>query len=91
MVPVESLAFLDAAATERTARLELRVLARDHETGNLVAEERSFHVRQPEGRAAGLIDLALELTLDRGTHTVAVGLRDSASGQASFVASTLEL
>lgn len=88
-VPVERLAFLgpqDAPAAE----LRMLVMARSSASPRLEWKSRAFRILRPAG-GKGAADLGIELELDRGTHVVAVGLRDQGSRTVSVVSTTLEV
>jgi len=94
MVPVEHLAFVDVAASSgdemRLAELQVAVLARHIDTGVIVRRDQSYRLRGEPG-ATGLANLPIELQLDGGIYLTAVGVRDQATGEASFISTTLQV
>lgn len=89
MVPVERLAFLPrdgASVAEVTVRAMTRSIA-----SNVVAiRGQTFRVKGAPG-ATGWANLTFEIELPEGAHATAVGVRDEGTGEASFVATTLQV
>jgi VWFA-related protein len=88
-VPVERLEFA-GPQDKPAAELRMSVLARSAASPRQEWQTRAFRILRPPG-ARGAADLGLELELDRGTHVVAVALRDQASRIVSVVSTTLDV
>jgi VWFA-related protein len=92
-VPVERLAFLGSPEAA-VAELRLQVLARNAGSQREEWKGKAFRVRRPAGLPEGTgaaADLGIELELDRGTHVVAVALRDEVARTTSLVSTTLDV
>ena len=90
MVPAEKIAFLpeeDALA----AHLSIQVSTRNTNSQKGVFEQSAFRIRRSADDDSELVGVVMELTLPEGVHLVAVGLRDDATRETSFVTTTLEL
>jgi VWFA-related protein len=90
MVPAESVAFLpegDALA----AHLSVQVSTRNTKSQKGIFEHSAFRIRRSAGDDRELVSVMMELTLPEGVHLVAVGLRDDATRETSFVTTTLQL
>ncbi len=90
LVPAERIAFLPTDE-ESIAQLSLQISTRDTRTQKGIFEHRAFRVRQPSGPNQDLLSLVVELEVPPGVHLVAVGLRDDATLESSFVSTTVEL
>ena len=89
MVPVERLAFLPRDGSQ-VAEVTVRAMARSLASGAVATRAQTFRVKGSPG-ATGFANLVLELELGAGAQLTAVGVRDAASREASFVSTTLEL
>jgi hypothetical protein len=90
MVPLARLVFVPDERGE-AARLELRAAVQSAGAAPPARVEKEFRVRREPGSAGERVTLPLDLDLAAGAHRVAVGLRDAASGEASFVTTAFEL
>jgi VWFA-related protein len=89
MAPVERLAFLPQGGSP-FAEITLRTMSRNLASGAVTLHDKTLRVKgSPE--AEGFADLVIELELDEGTHLMALGVRDEATGEASFISTTLEV
>ncbi len=89
LLPVERVTFLPHQGGER-ASLRVQAMARDKRKGKVVFKEELYHaVRPPE--PGEQLSLVFPLYLKKGVHTVALGIRDEATKEASFVATALEI
>lgn len=89
MVPVERLTFLPHDGSS-VAEVTIRAMARSLESGALASRTQTYRIKGSPG-AAGWADLVIELELGSGGHLTALGVRDLASREASFVSTTLDL
>jgi hypothetical protein len=89
MVPVERLAFLPREGSH-VAEVTVRAMARSLESGAVATRGQTFRVKGAPG-ATGWASLTLELELGAGAQLTALGVRDEASREASFVSTTLQL
>lgn len=90
MVPVERLAFLPQSDGDR-ASLKVHVASRAGETGKVTTEERLFRIARPPQGGSELIDLVVDVPLATGLHVLAVGVRDEATSETSFVTTAIQL
>lgn len=90
LVPTEKIAFLPSG-DEWVAQLSLQVSTRDTKTLKGIFEQRAYRVPKPSDPAQEVVGLLLRLEVPPGVHVVAVGLRDDATLESSFVSTTLEL
>jgi hypothetical protein len=89
IVPVERLAF-EGDAVSRIAEVQVIVMARRTDTGALSRKEQSYRLQAAPG-ATGLANLPIELELEAGVYLTAVGIRDQASREASFISTTVQV
>ena len=89
MVPAERLAFMPQGESH-IAEISVRIMARSVESGQMAIRDKTLRVRGAPG-ATGLADLAVELDLAAGTHVTAIGVRDEATREASFVSTALQI
>ena len=89
MVPVERLAFLPQGGTH-VAEITVRAMARSLASGALATRQQTYRVKGSPG-AKGFANLVLELELGEGAQLTALGIRDLASREASFVSTTLQM
>ncbi len=89
MVPADKVVFLPAEEGE-VAQLSLQFRTENTRSRGGVFEAQTFRVRKPPGDQE-VISLLVRLRLQEGVHVVAVGVRDDATRDASFVSTTLEL
>jgi VWFA-related protein len=90
LVPSDRVVFLPEEGGA-VARLRVQVSARDENNRRVAWQQKVFGIDQPEGDEEHLIDLAVELELPEGEFVMAVGLRDEATGESSFLATTLAI
>ena len=90
MVPADKVAFLPEEGSN-AAHLSVQVATRNMKNDKGLFEHSAFRVRRPPGDETELVSVVLELNLPEGVHLVAVGLRDDATRESSFVTTTLEL
>ncbi len=88
MVPVERLVFQTQDGAH-VAEVAVRAMARSFTTSVLAIRDQTFRIKGAPG-ATGWANLTLEIELGEGAHATAVGIRDEASGEASYVATTLQ-
>ncbi len=90
-VPVEQITFLPQRGGDR-ASLKVLVLARDERNRQTAFKQEVYRLgRPPEGPPGQRVSLVFELELEQGIHVVALGVRDEATKEASFVATSLEI
>lgn len=89
MVPVERLAFLPQDGGH-VAEITVRAMARSLASGAVATRQQTYRVKGSPG-AEGFANLVLELELGAGSQLTAIGIRDLASREASFISTTLEL
>jgi VWFA-related protein len=90
MVPAASVAFLPEEES-LAAHLSVQVGTRSTKTDKGIFEHSAFRIRRSTGDETEMVSMVMELTLPEGVHLVAVGLRDDATRESSFVTTTLEL
>ncbi len=89
MVPVERVAFLPQGDAH-VAEITVRAMARSVTSGAVATRQQTYRVKGAPG-AKGYANLVLELELGEGAQVTAIGVRDLASREASFVSTTLQL
>ncbi len=89
MVPVGRLAFLPRGDAH-VAEITVRAMARSLASGAVATRQQTYRVKGAPG-ATGYANLVLELELGEGSQLTAVGIRDLASREASFISTTLEM
>jgi VWFA-related protein len=90
MVPAESVAFLPEEDS-LAAHLSVQVSTRNTKSQKGIFEHSAFRIRRAAEDESEMVGVVMELTLPEGVHLVAVGLRDDATRETSFVTTTLEL
>jgi VWFA-related protein len=90
LVPAESVAFLPDEESV-LAHLSIQVATRNERNEKGIFEHSAFRVRRWHKDNNEMVSVVMELTLPEGVHLIAVGLRDDATRQSSFVTTTLEL
>ena len=90
ILPAASVAFLPEDGWV-VAHLSVQVATRDTRNDKGIFEHSAFRVRRSTATDRELVSVMMELNLPAGVHLVAVGLRDDATRQSSFVATTLQL
>ena len=90
MVPAASVAFLPEEES-LAAHLSVQVGTRNPKNDKGIFEHSAFRIRRSEEDDSELVSVVMELTLPEGVHLVAVGLRDDATRESSFVTTTLDL
>jgi len=88
VVPAKSLVFLPNDAGGR-AEVRVKVATRDYDSGKLEYEERLFKAPRPSDTEH--LDFVVELELAKSVYTIAVGLRDEASQESSYLSTTVEI
>jgi VWFA-related protein len=89
VVPVEQLVFV-GAEEKLVAEVEVVVMARHLDTGSVVRREQTYRLEGTAERS-GTASLPIVVDLEGGVYLTAVGIRDRASGEASFVSTTLQV
>ena len=89
-VPAASVAFLPEEES-LAAHLSVQVGTRDTKTDKGLFQQSAFRIRRAADDATEMVGVVMRLTLPEGVHLVAVGLRDDATRESSFVTTTLEL
>ena len=87
-IPVERITFLPQPGGDM-ASLKVLVLTRDEREAKTAFKQESY--RLPRPAEADSVSLVLELDLEAGIHTIAFGVRDDATHEASFVATGVDL
>ena len=90
MVPAASVAFLPEEDS-LAAHLSVQVGTRSMKNDKGIFEHSAFRIRRSEEDDSEMVSVVMQLTLPQGVHLVAVGLRDDATRESSFVTTTLEL
>ena len=90
IVPAESVVFLPDEGGI-VAHLSLQVSTRNTVNMKGLFEHRAYRITWQNESEQEMIDLVVELEMPAGVHLVAVGVRDDATREASFVSTTLEL
>jgi VWFA-related protein len=89
-VPVERLSFLEVDGPPM-AKLMIKIMALNASSRTLVITNKNLTLPRPGEEAGKLIDLRVNLELEAGNQTVAIGVRDQASGDASFVSTSMQI
>ena len=89
-VPAASVAFLPEEES-LAAHLSVQVGTRNTKSDKGIFEHSAFRIRRAADDETEMVGVVMELTLPEGVHLVAVGLRDDATRESSFVTTTLEL
>ena len=89
LVPVDKVAFLPTAEGE-LARLTVRVLGRNARNRRLADDAQTYRFARPPADTETL-DLLVPLEIGRGPLVLAVGLRDEATRETSYLSTTLEI
>ncbi len=87
-IPVEKITFLPQAGAD-VASLKVLVLTRDEREAKSAFKQESYRLPRPE--SAEFVSLVIDLDLAAGIHTIAFGVRDDATQEASFVATGVDL
>jgi VWFA-related protein len=90
LVPSRNVAFLPDEGWV-VAHLSVQIATRDTKTDKGTFEQSAFRVRRSAATDRELVNVMMELDLPEGVHLVAVGLRDDATRESSFVTTTLQL
>ncbi len=90
MLPAASVAFLPEEGWV-VAHLSVQVATRGAKSDKGIFEQSAFRVRRSAAADLDTVRVKMELELPAGVHLIAVGLRDDATRQSSFVTTTLEL
>ena len=90
ILPAESVAFLPEDGWV-VAHLSVQVATRNTKNDKGIFEHSAFRVRRSTATDRELVSVMMELNLPAGVHLVAVGLRDDATRESSFVTTTLQL
>ena len=89
LVPVDQLAYLPVSETTQ-AQVKVHVTARDLEKGTKFEQEKVMTAPQPQPETT-LLNFVVGVEVPPGTYVIAVGLRDEATREASFVSTTLQI
>ena len=73
------------------AHLSVQVGTRNTRNDKGIFEHSAFRIRRAADDETEMVGVVMEVTLPAGVHLVAVGLRDDATRESSFVTTTLEL
>jgi VWFA-related protein len=87
LVPIDKIVFLPQDGVE-VARLRLQIATRDYKNGDVSFQGKVFRATRPSVEQEHL-DFVLDLELEGGNYDVAVGLRDEASRETSYVRTAL--
>lgn len=90
MIPAERMVYLPGENTS-VAQLKLMVTAYNEENREVAAKQEMFQIEQPSQPGQKTIDLVVEIDLEAGSHVVAVGLRDEATQETSYVTTSIEI
>ena len=90
MVPAANVAFL-AEGESLAAHLSVQIGTRNAKNDKGVFEQSAFRIRRATDDETEMVGVVMEVTLPAGVHLIAVGLRDDATRESSFVTTTLEL
>ncbi len=90
LVPVDRITFMPAE-NQSIARLSVQLSTRNIKSQKRILERKVFRVPRPADLNQEMIGLAMKIEAPAGIHLVAVGLRDDATLESSFVSTTLEL
>ena len=90
LVPAESVVFLPTE-TGVVAQLSVQVSTRNTVDQKGLFDHRAYRINWKTEADQELVSVALDLEVPPGVHLVAVGVRDDASRQMSFVSTTLEI
>ncbi len=88
VIPAARLAFLPSGSGH-VARVTIKVMARSLTSNTLSVWDKEFSIKGTPG-SSGWADLTIDLDLAAGTYVTAVGVRDAATREASFLATALE-
>ena len=90
-VPVDKITFLPQRGGDQAA-LRVVAMARDERNRETAFKQELYRLgRPPESAPDQRVSLVFELELEQGIHVVAFGVRDEATKEASFVATSLEI
>ncbi len=89
-VPAASVAFLPEEES-LAAHLSVQIGTRNTKSDKGIFEHSAFRIRRAADDETEMVGVVMQLTLPEGVHLVAVGLRDDATRESSFVTTTLEL
>ena len=71
-------------------QLRAQIAVHNNKNGKLDLQGKVFRVeRPPDGHE--VLDFTFDLDLEKGTYEVAVGLRDTASGETSYVKTSVAI
>ncbi len=90
ILPAERVAFLPEDGWV-VAHLSVQVATRNTKNDKGIFEHSAFRIRRSAATDSELVSVMMELNLPAGVHLVAVGLRDDATRESSFVTTTLQL
>ena len=91
LVPAESVVFLPTGEGGVAARVSVQVSTRNTVNQKGLFDHRAYRINWKTETDQELVGLVLDLEVPPGVHLVAVGVRDDASRETSFVSTTLEL
>lgn len=90
LVPTERITFVPGES-EWVASLSVQLSTRNTRSLKGLFEQKVFRVPRPADPEQETIGLVMDLEVPAGVHLVAVGLRDDATLESSFISTTLEL
>jgi VWFA-related protein len=90
MVPAERIVYLPGESAP-IAKLNLLMTAYNEENREVASERTIFQIERPSQLGQRTIDLVVEIDLAPGVHVVAVGLRDEATQETSYVTTAVEI
>jgi VWFA-related protein len=90
LVPAESIVFLPSDEGV-VAQLSVQVSTRNTKDQKGIFDHRAYRLTWQTESDEELIGLVMDLEVPPGVHLVAVGVRDDATREASFVSTTLEI
>ncbi len=89
LVPAEEVVFLPQAGRD-VMQLRSQIAIHNNKDGKLDLKGRVFRAERPPAEHE-LLDFIFDLDLEKGTYEVAVGVRDVASGETSYVKTSLAI
>ena len=89
-VPVERLTF-STPDGQPMSQLKIKVMGLNTSSRSLVMTDRSMSLPRPDGKSGKILDLGVDIELEGGVQVVAIAVRDEASGEASFVSTTMRI
>jgi hypothetical protein len=91
MVPADRVTFLPGPQGDQ-ARLKVQVMAQNDRNRKIAFTQRIFEVPRPAAaEGEPLLSFRIPVDLPRGIHVVAIGIRDQASQETSFISTGLDI